>query len=112
MPYKDKPIEKLYYSIGEVADILGESTSLIRFWETEFDDIKPSKNSRGNRVYKKEDLELLKTIHYLVKQKGYTLSGAQDKLKGNTEEVSKNKEIYHKLKDIKKLLLELKHRLD
>lgn len=77
-------IEKLYYSIGEVADMFGVNPSLIRFWEKEFPQLHPKKNSRGNRVYSKKDIELFQNIHSLVKEKGYTLEGAKNALRGNT----------------------------
>ena len=68
MPYKEKKIEKLYYSIGEVAEILQVNTSLIRFWEKNFTIIKPHKNKKGNRYFTKEDIENLKLIYHLVKE--------------------------------------------
>ena len=66
MPYKEREIQKLYYSIGEVAAMFGVNTSLIRFWEKEFDIIKPSKNKKGNRLFSAEDLENCKKIFILV----------------------------------------------
>jgi len=78
-------IEKLYYSIGEVADMFEVNASLIRFWEKEFPQLQPRKNSRGNRVYSKKDLELFKKIHHLVKEKGFTLEGAKNALRTKAE---------------------------
>jgi DNA-binding transcriptional MerR regulator len=78
---KSFEIEKLYYSIGEVAEMFEVNTSLIRFWEKEFNQLQPRKNSRGNRVYSKKDLELFKKIHHLVKEKGFTLEGAKNALR-------------------------------
>jgi DNA-binding transcriptional MerR regulator len=78
---KSFEIEKLYYSIGEVADMFEVNTSLIRFWEKEFPQLQPRKNGRGNRVYSKKDLELFKKIHHLVKEKGFTLDGAKNALR-------------------------------
>ena len=72
MPYKEREIQKLYYSIGEVAAMFGVNTSLIRFWEKEFDIIKPSKNKKGNRLFSAEDLENFKKIFILVKGEGHT----------------------------------------
>ncbi len=77
MPYKEKEIEKTYYSIGEVATKLGVATSLIRFWESQFTAIKPKKDKKGNRQFTKEDIKKLAFIYHLVKEKGYTLQGAQ-----------------------------------
>lgn len=81
MPYKSKPTQKLYYSIGEVAALFGVNTSLIRFWENEFDILKPSKTKKGNRLFTAQDIENIKTIFKLVKGEGYTLQGAKEKLK-------------------------------
>ena len=75
MPYKEKPIEKLYYSIGEVADIFEVNVSLLRFWEKEFNILKPKKNKKGNRMFTTKDLDNLKIIYHLVKERGYTLEG-------------------------------------
>jgi len=73
--------EKRYYSIGEIAKAFHVNTSLIRFWEKEFDILKPKKNAKGNRMFTPEDLKNLKTIYHLVKEKGFTLEGAKDFLK-------------------------------
>lgn len=111
MPYKDKPIEKLYYSIGEVADIFEVNVSLIRFWEKEFDILKPKKNKKGNRMFKAKDLDNLKIIYHLVKERGYTLEGAKKKLKENKEDTINNIQIVNRLKDIRQFLIELKQEL-
>lgn len=81
MPYKQKATIKLYYSIGEVASMFSVKPSLIRFWENEFDVLKPTKNKKGNRMFTAEDIENLKVIFRLVKGEGYTLQGAKEKLK-------------------------------
>jgi DNA-binding transcriptional MerR regulator len=83
MPYKEKEIEKLYYSIGEVAQMFGMNTSHIRFWSKEFDVIKPATNKKGNRLYTISDIENFKKIYHLVKEKGFTLKGAKTELKEN-----------------------------
>ena len=111
MPYKDKPIEKLYYSIGEVADMFEVKVSLIRFWEKEFDILKPKKNKKGNRMFKTKDLDNLKIIYHLVKERGYTLEGAKKKLKENKEDTINNIQIVNRLKDIRQFLIELKQEL-
>jgi len=108
MPYKEKKIEKLYYSIGEVAKMFGVNTSLIRFWEKEFDIIKPKKNKKGNRFFTVQDIENIKLIYHLVKERGMTLSGAKKKLKDNKEDAYNNFEVIQSLTEIKKMLLELK----
>ncbi len=111
MPYKEKKIEKLYYSIGEVADIFKVNTSLIRFWEKEFDIIKPQKNKKGNRFFTKKDIDNFHLIYNLVKERGMTLNGAKKKIKENREDVEANFEVIKKLKDIKEMLLEIKEEL-
>ena len=85
MPYKEKKVEKLFYSIGEVADMFGVNTSLIRFWEKNFDLIKPKKNKKGNRLFTKKDINNFKLIYHLVKEQRLTLEGARLKLAENKE---------------------------
>mgnify|MGYP002625812988 FL=1 len=111
MPYKEKEITKLYYSIGEVAEIFNVSTSLIRYWEGEFDVLKPKKNSKGNRSFTPQDLENLHLIFHLVKERGYTLDGAKKKLKENKMETVQNHKILLSLNRIKDFLNELKENL-
>jgi DNA-binding transcriptional MerR regulator len=111
MPYKEKKVEKLYYSIGEVAGIFEVNTSLIRFWEKEFDIIKPKKNKKGNRFFTKQDIDNFHLIYHLVKERGMTLQGAKKKLKDNKEDTINNFEIVKSLNDIKNLLLEIKDSL-
>jgi len=81
MPYVERKVQKLYYTIGEVAKMFEVNTSLIRFWEREFDEIKPKKNKKGNRLFTKDDIDLITEIYKLVKQNGFTLEGAKRKLK-------------------------------
>jgi DNA-binding transcriptional MerR regulator len=111
MPYKEKKVEKLYYSIGEVADMFGVNTSLIRFWEKEFDIIKPKKNKKGNRFFTLQDIENIRLIYHLVKEKGLTLSGAKKKIKENREDTDNNFEVVKTLTEIKSLLLEIRESL-
>jgi DNA-binding transcriptional MerR regulator len=111
MPYIEKKVEKLYYSIGEVAEMFKVNTSLIRFWEKEFDVIKPKKNKKGNRFFTKKDIDNFHLIYHLVKERGMTLSGAKKKLKENKEETTENFEIIKSLNHIKKLLLDIKENL-
>jgi DNA-binding transcriptional MerR regulator len=111
MPYKEKIIEKKYFSIGEVADMLGVATSLIRFWETEFDNIKPKKNRKGNRQFTKEDIENVKLIFHLVKEKGYTLQGAKDLLKNDSETLKDKMDMISNLKEIRSFLVNIRDQL-
>ncbi len=111
MPYKEKKIEKLYYSIGEVARMFDVNTSLIRFWEKEFDVIKPQKNKKGNRLFTPQDVENFHLIFHLVKEKGMTLKGAQLKLKENRDDTINNFEVVKSLQQIREMLLEVKEML-
>lgn len=81
MPYKEKEIEKIYYTIGEIADMFQVNTSHIRFWSKEFDIIKPSTNRKGNRMFTQSDIDNFRKIYHLVKEKGFTLKGAKHELK-------------------------------
>ena len=108
MPYKEKEIEKLYYSIGEVAEMFNVSKSLIRFWETEFDILKPRKSQKGNRLFTKKDIENLRVIYYLVKEKGYTLEGARMKLKeGGVESMEETVDLVGRLCNVRNFLEDL-----
>ena len=111
MPYKEKKVEKLYYSIGEVAEIFGVNASLIRFWEKEFDIIKPKKNKKGNRFFTRQDIDNIQLIYHLVKEKGLTLNGAKKKIKENKDDTNNNHEVIKTLTGIKTLLLEIKDSL-
>jgi DNA-binding transcriptional MerR regulator len=103
--------EKLYYNIGEVAKAFDVNASLIRFWEGEFDIIKPKKNAKGNRKFTQEDIKNFELIYFLVKEKGYTLEGAKQHLKHKTKfEISKF-DMIKKLKHIKSELEHLKKHL-
>jgi DNA-binding transcriptional MerR regulator len=99
--------DKLYYGIGEVSKAFNVNASLIRYWEKEFDELKPKKNSKGTRRYSSIDIEKLQIIHHLVKEKGYTLEGAKDQLKI----LNKNFEIIKKLEKIKANLINIKKEL-
>lgn len=104
-------IQKKYYTIGEVADMLGVKPSLIRFWETEFPQLSPRKNRKGNRTYTEADIEMLKTIYYLVKERKYTLKGALDKLKQNPKDLEYEQRTRETLLKIRGFLTELKESL-
>ena len=103
-------MEKLYFSIGEVADMLGVSQSLLRFWETEFDCIKPRKNKKGNRSYTEQDIKLLRNIYYYTKECGFTLEGAKEQLKKKNI-VNEKTQTIDTLLNIRKFLVELKDEL-
>jgi DNA-binding transcriptional MerR regulator len=109
--YTDRRIEKIYYSIGEVADLFEVNQSLIRFWEKEFEILKPQKNKKGNRLFTKNDLDNLRIIYHLVKERGYTLQGAKEKLRQNRDDVMNSIEIINSLNKVKDFLLDLKKEL-
>lgn len=111
MPYKEKEIEKLYYSIGEVAEMMAVNTSLLRYWEKEFDILRPKKNAKGDRFFTKADIENLKLIHHLVKDKGYTLDGARQQLRSRYEVERKQFQVVQQLQNIRRFLVELKDQL-
>lgn len=108
--YIDLP-EKRYYAIGEVAKAFGVNTSLIRFWEKEFDVLKPKKNTKGNRKFTPEDIKNLKFIYHLVKERGFTLEGAKTHLKEEKKQALNNFEIISKLEAIKNQLVKIKEQL-
>ena len=112
MPYKEPKVEKLFYSIGEVAQMFKVNTSLIRYWEKEFDIIKPKKNKKGNRLFTKEDIENFHIIFHLVKERGMTLKGAKQKMKDNRDDSIHNLEVIQSLHNIRRMLLEVKEDLD
>jgi len=108
MPYKEKTIEKLYYTIGEVAEILDVPVSTVRFWENEFDILKPMKNKKGNRMFTTADIKNLKIIYHLLKEEGMTLPGAKKRLSGKREETDYKYDINESLQKIRSLLLDLR----
>ncbi|MEQ9425531.1 MAG: MerR family transcriptional regulator [Cyclobacteriaceae bacterium] len=112
MPYKEKEIEKRYFSIGEVAEELGVATSLIRFWEGEFDIIKPKKNRKGNRQFTKVDIENVKLIYHLVKERGYTLQGARDLIKNDASAAKDKLDLINSLRTVRSFLAELQGQLN
>jgi DNA-binding transcriptional MerR regulator len=108
MPYREKPIEKLYYTIGEVAKMLEVPVSTVRFWENEFNILKPMKNKKGNRMFTLGDIKNLKIIHHLLKEEGMTIPGVRKRLSGKWEETDYKYEINESLSKIKSLLLDLR----
>ncbi len=103
--------EKRYYKIGEVAKAFQVNTSLIRFWEKEFDSIKPKKNAKGNRLFTPTDIDNFKLIFHLVKERGFTLEGAKQKLKKSTKKTMSNHQIISKLEAVKAELIKIKNQL-
>ncbi|MGE5418976.1 MAG: MerR family transcriptional regulator [Chloroflexota bacterium] len=108
MPYKETKVEKLYYSIGEVSEILDVPVSTVRFWDNEFDILKPMKNKKGNRLFTQSDMKNLKIIHHLLKEEGMTLSGVKKRLSGKFEETDYKYEVGQSLLKIRSMLLDLR----
>lgn len=105
-------MDKLYYSIGEAAQILGESTSLVRFWTDSFSKfLKPRRNVKGNRIYTAEEIETLKQIHFLVKSQGMTLEGAARRLAEERKKVDSRVKALDTLKEIRAQLVEIRSTL-
>lgn len=111
MQNSDKKLDKLYYSIGEVSQMFNVNSSLIRYWDKEFDIIKPHKNKKGNRLFTQRDIDSFHLIYHLVKERGMTLSGAKKKLKENKLDTENNFELVKKLKEIKEILIEIKNEI-
>ncbi len=103
--------EKRYYGIGEVARAFGVNTSLIRFWEKEFDVLQPKKNAKGNRKFTPQDIKNLKLIHHLVKERGFTLEGAKIHLKEEKHKTLSNFDVIEKLQRVKAELIKIKEQL-
>ena len=107
IPEDEILFKKLYYSIGDVATMFKENASLIRYWENEFDILKPKKNTKGDRFFRPEDVKNLKLIHHLLRQRKYTIEGAKEFLKSNKTAAEKF-EMIRSLQKLKSFLLELK----
>lgn len=108
MAYKVPTKEKLYYSIGEVAEMFKVAPSLIRFWEKEFNELKPRKNSKGNRQYTQKDIERLRLIYHLVKEQQMTIAGAKSKLHSGKTQAEIHLEVADSLREIRQLLVKVK----
>ena len=107
IPEDDILFKKSYYSIGDVSKMFNENASLIRFWENEFDILKPKKNAKGDRFFRPEDVKNLKLIHHLLRQRKYTIEGAKEFLKSN-KTASEKFEMIRSLQKLKSFLNELK----
>lgn len=104
-------LSKLYYTIGEVAEMFNVSKSLIRFWETEFQFLKPHKNSKGDRRFTRQNIEQLQMIYHLVKEKGYTLDGAKKEIKENRQKLHARSQAIKSLTQLRQKLEALKSQL-
>jgi len=112
VPYKEPKIEKIFFTVSEVAELFNVKPSLVRYWENQFDALKPHKNKKGNRLFTKNDIELVRLIFHLVKERGLTLKGAQQKLRENREETINNYEIVKRLQNVRKQLTEISDELE
>ena len=112
MPYKKINIEKVYYSIGEVARLAGVSPSSLRYWEKNFPELNPQRNAKGTRFYTTENIETAKLISYLIRERGMTMKGACQKLKENREETVNTWKIVQKLQNIREILTEIKDEME
>ena len=111
MPYKERDISKMYYTMGEVSAMFDVNQSLIRYYEKEFDILQPKKNKKGNRYFTNEDIDNFKIIFSLTREKGYTLNGAKEYLKRNLDVSKDNQAIINSLERMKKFLLEVGEQL-
>lgn len=111
MSNNEEEVQKRYYTIGEVAKLFNVNPSLIRFWEGEFSVLQPKKNRKGNRLFTQEDIENIKIIYHLVKEKGYTLSGAKEEMKKNQNDIKDTQKVIDSLAKLKGFLIEIKDSL-
>jgi DNA-binding transcriptional MerR regulator len=112
MPYREKKVDKLFYQIGEVSEMFSEPVSTIRFWEKEFDVLKPKKNNKGNRLFLEEDIKNLRLIHHLLRERGMTIEGARKYLKNNREDTEYRLEIADTLRNIRDILTDIKDEIN
>ena len=103
---------KLYYSVREVSEMVGVPEHTLRFWEKEMPALKPKKSTGGARQYTKQDIELVRLIHHLVKEQGLTIKAARARLKTSKQQVVDRQEIITRLKDIRAELMLMKEKLD
>jgi DNA-binding transcriptional MerR regulator len=111
MTLNNNPTEKLFYKISEVAEMFNVNISAVRFWEKEFDILKPKKNKKGNRLFTPKDIKNIQIIYHLLKERGFTVAGAKKKLKENKTDTIDNIEIVNHLKDIRGFLVNLREEL-
>lgn len=110
MLFKPGENERLYYTVTEVAELLNVNASLLRFWEKEFDIINPKRNKKGTRFYTAADIEKIRMIHRLVKEQGFTLQGARDKMKARQDQqIDHNAEVLSKLRHVREVLIKIEN---
>ena len=111
MTLNNKPTEKLFYKISEVAEMFNVNISAVRFWEKEFDILNPHKNKKGNRLFTPKDIKNIQIIYHLLKERGFTVEGAKKKLKENKTDTIDNIEIVTHLKEVRSFLVNLREEL-
>ena len=111
MALNNHPTEKLFYKISEVAEMFNVNISAVRFWEKQFDILKPKKNKKGNRLFTPKDIKNIQIIYHLLKERGFTVEGAKKKLKENKTDTIDNIEIVNHLRDIRGFLVNLRAEL-
>ena len=102
---------KSYYTVSDVADYFNLNQSTLRYWESEFNNISPKRNAKGERRYSKEDFEQVEVIHYLLKKKGHTMKGAQQIIADQPKKIKKEMEMIHSLQELKSFLKNMKDKL-
>ena len=107
----NNPTEKIFYKISEVANMFNVNISAVRFWEKEFDILKPKKNKKGNRLFTQKDIKNIQIIYHLLKERGFTVEGAKKKLKENKSDTIDNIQIINHLKDVRGFLVSLREEL-
>ena len=112
MPYKKPKIEKVFFSIGEVAKLVGVTPSSIRYWESNFNELSPQKSNKGTRLFSQNDIETVKFIHHLVKEHGMTIKGVQQKLKENRQETVNTWEVIKRLQKVRDELISLSDEME
>jgi DNA-binding transcriptional MerR regulator len=111
MKFNNNKTEKIFYRISEVADMFNLNISAVRFWEKEFDILRPKKNKKGNRLFTQKDIKNIQIIYHLLKERGFTVEGAKKKLKDNKQDTIDNIEIVKHLEDIRGFLVKLRQEL-
>ncbi|MBS1581588.1 MAG: MerR family transcriptional regulator [Bacteroidetes bacterium] len=111
MPLKEKTIERIYWTIGEVAVQLGVNTSLLRYWEKEFGMLRPKRTSKGDRLYTKDDIAKVRDIQHLLKERGFTIQGAKEQLRAGTRPEDRLQEAVKRLSDVRTRLVDLRREL-
>lgn len=111
MSMKDKEITKLYWSIGEIAEMFSVSKSLIRFWENEFDILRPAKNTKGERRFTAQNIEQMRIIYRLVKERGFTIKGAKQEIRENKKRIVNQREAIKSLEKLRKNMKDLLDRV-